>query len=132
MKFLSSQSRDGDRCVTRRPAYSVSALLALLLAATPLFAQDPPPAAQPTLHRLVIENATVFTPEDIAWLPDWHVHENLCFDNNFRIVGLTVDGVCEVGFNYITPPMLHVWTVDTPCGRFAGVDENGLQCHHEH
>lgn len=71
-------------------------------------------------------------PADIAWLPDWHVHENLCFDDNFRIVGLTVDGVCERGFNYITPPMVHVWTVDTPCGRLAGVDENGLRCDHEH
>jgi hypothetical protein len=29
--------------------------------------------------------------------------------------------------------MVHVWIVDTRCGRFAGVDENGLQCHeHEH
>jgi hypothetical protein len=26
--------------------------------------------------------------------------------------------------------MLHVWIVDTMCGRFAGVDENGLMCHH--
>jgi len=29
--------------------------------------------------------------------------------------------------------MLHIWIVDTPCGRFAGVDENGLQCEpHQH
>jgi hypothetical protein len=93
---------------------------------------DDGPVLQAAMYMLPLQYNMTNIPEDIAWLPDWHVHENLCFDNNFRIVGLTVNGVCEVGFNYITPPMLHVWTVDTPCGRFAGVDENGLQCHHEH
>ncbi|MBN2622420.1 MAG: hypothetical protein JXA83_03575 [Acidimicrobiales bacterium] len=71
-------------------------------------------------------------PEDIAWLPGWHVHDNLCFDGNGRIVDIAEDGVCEAGFLVVTPPMIHVWLVDTPCGRFAGVDENGLQCDHEH
>lgn len=71
-------------------------------------------------------------PEDIAWLPGWHVHDNLCFDTNGRIVGIAENGVCETGFLVVTPPMLHVWTVDTPCGRFAGVDEHGLQCHDDH
>ncbi len=28
--------------------------------------------------------------------------------------------------------MLHVWIVDTPCGRFAGVDEHGLMCDDDH
>jgi hypothetical protein len=46
---------------------------------------------------------------------------------------VTVNGVCLRGHFVPTPPMLHVWIVDTPCGRFAGVDENGLQCApHEH
>jgi hypothetical protein len=41
--------------------------------------------------------------------------------------------VCERGHLTPTPPMVHVWIVDTMCGRFAGVDENGLQCtSHEH
>lgn len=71
-------------------------------------------------------------PDDIAWLPGWHVHDNLCFDANGRIVGIAEDGVCETGFLVVTPPMIHVWTVDTPCGRFAGVDEHGLQCHDDH
>ena len=44
------------------------AVLLALLTAAPLCAQDPVAEAQPTLRRLVIENATVFTPEDIAWL----------------------------------------------------------------
>ncbi|HEX6419029.1 MAG TPA: hypothetical protein VFZ77_11055 [Acidimicrobiales bacterium] len=69
-------------------------------------------------------------PEDIAWLPGWHVHDNLCFDANGRIVDIAENGVCERGFLVVTPPMIHVWIVDTPCGRFAGVDEHGLQCDH--
>ena len=71
-------------------------------------------------------------PADIGWLPGWHVHENLCFENGFELVGVTVNGKCERGAVIITPPMVHVWIVDTRCGRFAGVDEHGLQCHHEH
>jgi acetyl esterase/lipase len=98
-----------------------------------VFRQTPDgPVLEAAMYMLPTGYDLTNIPEDIAWLPDWHVHRNLCFDSNFRIVGLTVDGVCEVGFNFVTPPMLHVWAVDTPCGRFAGVDENGLQCHDEH
>lgn len=71
-------------------------------------------------------------PEDIAFLPGWHVHDNLCFDGSGRIVDIAEDGVCAQGFLVVTPPMLHVWLDDTPCGRFAGVDEHGLQCDHDH
>jgi hypothetical protein len=28
--------------------------------------------------------------------------------------------------------MLHLWIVDTPCGRFAGVDEHGVMCDDDH
>ena len=34
-------------------------------------------------------------PADIGWLPGWHVHENLCFENGFELVGVTVNGKCE-------------------------------------
>lgn len=71
-------------------------------------------------------------PADIAWLPGWHIHDNLCFGPNYELYGVTVDGVCERGNVLPTPPMIHVWRVDTPCGRFAGVDEFGLQCDHDH
>lgn len=71
-------------------------------------------------------------PEDIAWLPGWHDHDNLCADENRRFTGLAFDGQCSSGTLLDTPPMTHVWVVDTPCGRFAGVDEGGLQCGHEH
>ena len=70
-------------------------------------------------------------PEDIAWLPGWHVHTNLCFEG-LRLVGIAVDGRCERGTILIPPPMVHVWIVDTPCGRFPGVDEHGLMCDPEH
>jgi LPXTG-motif cell wall-anchored protein len=68
-------------------------------------------------------------PADIAWLPDWHVHDNLCFENGFELVGVTVNGRCERGSVVVTPPMIHVWREPTRCGWFAGVDEFGLQCH---
>jgi LPXTG-motif cell wall-anchored protein len=68
-------------------------------------------------------------PADIAWLPDWHVHDNLCFENGFELVGVTVNGRCELGSVVVTPPMIHVWREPTRCGWFAGVDEFGLQCH---
>ena len=68
-------------------------------------------------------------PADIAWLPDWHVHDNLCFENGFELVGVTVNGRCERGSVVVTPPMIHVWRSPPRCGWFAGVDEFGLQCH---
>ncbi len=71
-------------------------------------------------------------PADIAWLPGWHIHDNLCFENGYELVGVTVNGRCERGYVLPTPPMIHVWRERTECGWFAGVDEFGLQCHHEH
>lgn len=74
-------------------------------------------------------------PEALKYLPDWHVHENLCAEGfPPRLVGLTDEhGNCVRGYKLVTPPMLHVWPVETPCGHFAGVDEHGLICDpHEH
>lgn len=74
-------------------------------------------------------------PEELKYLPDWHVHENLCAEGfPPRLVGLTdAQGNCVRGYKLVTPPMLHVWPVETPCGHFAGVDEGGLICdHHPH
>ncbi|HZA74834.1 MAG TPA: alpha/beta hydrolase [Acidimicrobiales bacterium] len=84
-------------------------------------------AAMFILDRYGMENI----PDDIAWLPGWHVHDNICWDGS-RLVGIAVDGECERGFLLVTPPMVHVWIVDTPCGRFVGIDEHGLMCDHEH
>src|SRR5690349_3291993 len=67
-------------------------------------------------------------PADIAWLPGWHVHEDICVDDNQIFSGIASNGVCRVGHLLITAPMLHVWTEDTPCDhRFPGVGA-GLMC----
>ncbi len=90
------------------------------------------PVLEAAMYMLGLGADLDHLPPDSAFLPGWHIHTNLCFDNNFRLVGVTVNGACERGHILPTPPMLHVWIVDTMCGRFAGVDENGLQCEHEH
>jgi LPXTG-motif cell wall-anchored protein len=93
---------------------------------------DDGPVLEAAMYMLSPGYTLANVPADIAWLPGWHVHDNLCFENGFELVGLAVNGVCARGTLIITPPMVHVWIVDTPCGRFAGVDEHGLQCHNEH
>jgi LPXTG-motif cell wall-anchored protein len=90
------------------------------------------PVLEAAMYMLGLGTDLDHLPPESAFLPGWHIHTNLCFDNSFRLVGVTVNGVCERGHIQPTPPMLHVWIVDTRCGRFAGVDENGLQCEHEH
>jgi LPXTG-motif cell wall-anchored protein len=86
------------------------------------------PVLEAAMYMLGLGADLDHLPPDSAFLPGWHIHTNLCFDNQLRLVGVTVNGACERGHIVPTPPMVHVWTVDTRCGRFAGVDENGLQC----
>ena len=71
-------------------------------------------------------------PEEWAFLPGWHIHDNVCLSGT-QLVGVTDEnGNCPAGSVLtVTPPMVHVWIVDTECGRFAGVDENGLMCDHD-
>jgi hypothetical protein len=73
-------------------------------------------------------------PPSISWLPGWHKHDDLCFTVGGKLVAQVKPGeTCPQGsILIITPPMLHVWIVDTECGRFAGVDGGGLMCEHEH
>jgi hypothetical protein len=72
-------------------------------------------------------------PEDIAWLPGWHGHPELCVDDEdgtFR--GLTDPEMpsCPAGsHSAATPLMMHVWIVDNACGhRFGGIGVDGLHC----
>ncbi|MCU1578401.1 MAG: rane protein of unknown function [Rhodoglobus sp.] len=59
-------------------------------------------------------------------LTPWHIHTNLCWSRDGTIAGTNDSGSCPAGsFNAPTPPMLHVWIVDNPDGRFAAIDENG-------
>lgn len=54
----------------------------------------------------------------------WHGHDDLCFSATTAMVVGTLgpDGSCPPGaVNQVTPPMLHVWTVDHPGGPFAGL-----------
>lgn len=72
-------------------------------------------------------------PQDIAWLPGWHGHPDLCVDDTdgtFR--GLTDPEMpsCPAGsHSAATPLMMHVWIVDNACGhRFGGIGVEGLHC----
>jgi hypothetical protein len=74
-------------------------------------------------------------PEEIAWLPGWHVHDgDLCVNEDGSFAGLQLGGTCSAGTPLVSVPMVHVWTVDNACGhRFPGVGASGLMCddHHE-
>lgn len=60
----------------------------------------------------------------------WHTHDDLCFDETGRVTGRSMDGRCvNGGVRVITPPMLHVWIVEHPCGPFAALDGHGGGCH---
>jgi hypothetical protein len=62
---------------------------------------------------------------DVGGLADhWHGHDDLCFSTTTAMIVATLgpDGTCPGGSrNEVTPPMLHVWTVDRPGGPFAGL-----------
>lgn len=64
---------------------------------------------------------------------EFHVHDDLCWGPERRVAGLYVDGRCVPGgVHAVTPPMLHVWLVDHPCGPFAGIDGPSHRCEHRH
>jgi hypothetical protein len=69
-------------------------------------------------------------PDDLAWLPGWHSHPELCVDENGKFTGLVDEnGNCDYGSPADMPPMMHVWIVDNDCGhRFGGVGVGGLMC----
>lgn len=75
-------------------------------------------------------------PEDIAWLPGWHVHPELCVTPDGRFAGVTNpdDPNCPPGSSQsLGNPMFHVWIVDTECNhRFGGVGVTGLHCDVDH
>jgi hypothetical protein len=59
----------------------------------------------------------------------WHIHTNLCWSlagGAFRVVGTTDPNnpSCPPGSIYfITPPMLHVWINEQPCGWFSDLEQ---------
>jgi hypothetical protein len=65
-------------------------------------------------------------------LTQWHIHNNLCFDQDpfvtgvTRVVGVTsADGPCSFGIKLNPNPMLHVWLVPQKCGPFAALEGVG-------
>jgi hypothetical protein len=72
-------------------------------------------------------------PDLAGSLTPWHDHQNLCWDGNGRLAGLYVNGRCRPGGTFrATPPMMHVWLTDPPCGPFTGVEGHGENCSHSH
>jgi hypothetical protein len=70
-------------------------------------------------------------PEEYAWYPGWHTHENICVDEDtLTFAGLSSNGTCREGARvFDKPPMMHTWIVDNPCGhRFGGIDVGGPHC----
>jgi hypothetical protein len=79
------------------------------------------------MYILSLGKTMADVPDIAGDLTTWHDHTNLCWDG-LKVVGTTVNGVCARGVLILTPPMLHVWMVDNPCGPFAGIDEHGGAC----
>lgn len=78
----------------------------------------------------IMSVAGEFGPEVGGCLTRWHVHANLCFSPVTQaVVGeLRPDNTCPSGSTrYVPPPLLHVWFVDLPDGRFAAeLDHDAL------
>lgn len=62
-----------------------------------------------------------FGPDPGGPLTAWHQHENICFTPfGFEFSLMTPFATCPLGsIDLSVPPMLHVWIVDNPSGRFA-------------
>ena len=73
-------------------------------------------------------------PDVAGDLTTWHDHQNLCWDEaGVRLAGVLINGRCfPRGTFQPTPPMLHVWVQEHPCGPFAGIDGHGERCSHGH
>ena len=57
-------------------------------------------------------------------LMQWHIHDNLCYNAEGQVRGLTdADGNCAAGLTKPVPtPMIHVWIEPHPCGPFAALE----------
>jgi hypothetical protein len=84
-----------------------------------------------TVMYILEPGKTMDDVPDIAGnLTVWHGHGELCWKSDnpdnpdylHLAAGLVVNNRCSNGYFRFEPPMLHVWTVDNPCGPFAGVD----------
>lgn len=85
------------------------------------------------MYMLGSEYDVTSVPADLAWLPGWHAHDDLCATPDLVFAGFAPCFGSSVPLTQT--PMMHVWIVDTACGhRFGGVDQGGLHCevtHHD-
>jgi hypothetical protein len=52
-------------------------------------------------------------PADLAWIPGWHVHPDVCVSDAWTFTGLADEsGNCSQGHPLTGPPMTHVWITD--------------------
>jgi hypothetical protein len=62
----------------------------------------------------------------------WHVHSNLCWKlDPIRVVGTTSAGQAGCppdSIYFVTPPMLHTWLQEQPCGWFADLEQANGDC----
>jgi hypothetical protein len=60
-------------------------------------------------------------------LTQWHVHDNLCYNAQGRVAGLTdAAGNCAAGLiKPVETPMIHVWIEPHRCGPFAALEGIG-------
>ncbi|MDX6231798.1 MAG: hypothetical protein QOH68_766 [Nocardioidaceae bacterium] len=60
-------------------------------------------------------------------LMQWHTHENLCYNAEGKVRGITdADGNCPTGLVKPVPtPMIHVWIEPHKCGPFAALEGIG-------
>ena len=86
------------------------------------------------MYILEVGKTMADVPRVAGELTVWHDHQNLCWDRSgLRLAGLHVNGRCfPAGTLRPTPPMLHVWLADHPCGPFAGIEGHGGGCAHDH
>jgi hypothetical protein len=62
-----------------------------------------------------------FGPDPGGPLTAWHQHQNICFTPfGVEFSLMTPTATCPIGaIDVSVPPMLHVWIVDNPSGKFA-------------
>jgi hypothetical protein len=60
-------------------------------------------------------------------LTQWHVHDNLCYNAQGRVAGITDSaGKCAPGLvKPVETPMIHVWIESHRCGPFAALEGIG-------
>lgn len=82
-------------------------------------------------RRLVAAMYMVDEGTPLADVPDyggdlmqWHTHENLCYNAEGQVRGLTdAEGNCAPGLVQPVPtPMIHVWIEPNECGPFAALE----------